>query len=157
MELDAQFGTNDSIVGMSGVTYGGTLVVTNLAGILAAGASFKLFNAASYGGTFDLIVLPPLGGSLSWNTHNLAVNGTIKVAGGPSMDLVTHSGTSIAISGSGGNPLSNYYVLVSTNVLVPVSSWNSIATNQFDSNGNFSFSDTISPGVAQRFYALHSP
>jgi len=79
LELDASSHTNDLITGMASVSYGGRLIVTNLGGALAAGDSFKLFNAASYANSFASVVLPPLNGSLYW-TNKLAADGTIAVA-----------------------------------------------------------------------------
>jgi autotransporter-associated beta strand protein len=156
MELNKSAGTNDSIVGLSSVSYSGTLVVSNLGGVLAAGDSFKLFNAANYSGLFEAFVLPALDPRLFWNTNSLLVDGTLKV-GTAGITNVTVTGSSISISGSGGPALGNYYVLASTNVVLPLSSWASIATNQFDANGNFSFSATINPAEPQRFYALQLP
>ena len=50
MKLNKTSGTND-VLSMGGtLTYGGMLNVTNLSGTLAAGDSFKLFNASGYTG-----------------------------------------------------------------------------------------------------------
>ncbi len=114
MELDKANGTNDSIVGLSFVTYGGELIVTNLGGTLAAGDTFKLFDAVpgNYFGAFDAIVLPPLGPSLSWETNNLAIDGTISVVGPqPPLNFV-NNGTSIDFSWSG-----SFKLQVQTNAL----------------------------------------
>jgi autotransporter-associated beta strand protein len=155
MEINAALGTNDSIAGTSSISYGGTLIVTNLGGTFAAGNIFKLYNGSSYGSGFDTIILPPLSGNLSWATTNLAVDGTIKVVSPqPTISGISVSGSTISISGSGGAAFSNYYVLVSTNVTLPLGSWTSIATNQFDSLGNFNFTDAANPTVRQRFYAV---
>lgn len=78
MELGATTQTNDLITGMTSVSYGGRLIVTNLGGTLSAGDSFKLFSAASYHGAFATIALPTLTGNLYW-TNRLAVDGTIAV------------------------------------------------------------------------------
>jgi autotransporter-associated beta strand protein len=78
MELDATTQTNDLITGMSSVSFGGQLIVTNLSGALAAGNSFKLFNAGNYGGSFDVVTLPTLAGNLTW-TNRLGIDGTIAV------------------------------------------------------------------------------
>lgn len=78
MEISAASHTNDSLVGMTSVSYGGKLIVTNLGGTLAPGDSFKLFSAGSYSGTFTSIALPVLSGNLFW-TNRLAANGTIAV------------------------------------------------------------------------------
>src|SRR5439155_17347001 len=55
-ELNKSVLTNDLIQGLARVTYGGTLTVTNLGGTLAAGDTFKLFDAAIYDGAFTNIV-----------------------------------------------------------------------------------------------------
>jgi autotransporter-associated beta strand protein len=56
MELDKGAGTND-VVAADTVSYGGMLVVTNLAGTLAAGDTFKLFTAGSHSNNFAGVVL----------------------------------------------------------------------------------------------------
>ena len=56
MELDKSAGTNDVVVADT-VSYGGTLVVTNLAGTLAVGDTFKLFTAGSHSNNFAGVVL----------------------------------------------------------------------------------------------------
>jgi hypothetical protein len=158
MEIDAAGHTNDSVAGLSSVVYGGTLIVTNLNGSPAAGDSFKLFGADSYSGTFDSIVFPALTGSLTWNTSNLAVNGTISVSGGgPAISSIAKVGSNLSITGSGGIAFSNYYVLASTNVILPFTNWTPIITNQFDGSGNFSFSTPIDPAIPTRFYILQVP
>jgi hypothetical protein len=55
---------------LGALTCGGTLIVTNIGVVaLAAGDSFKLFNAASYSGAFAKVILPPLPAGLGWNTN----------------------------------------------------------------------------------------
>ena len=71
--------TNDSAIISGALTNGGTLIITNIgADALAAGDSFKLFNAASYSGAFASAVLPPLPAGLAWNTNSLNTNGTLR-------------------------------------------------------------------------------
>ena len=72
---------NDSINGMTAVTYGGVLDVFTSGDPLAAGDSFQLFNAAIYGGSFTATNLPSLGTNLFWDTSTLT-NGTLTVASG---------------------------------------------------------------------------
>jgi autotransporter-associated beta strand protein len=64
MELNAASGTNDLVRGITTVNYGGTLVVTNLAGSVSAGQTFKLFNAASRTGNFSAVTGVP---GVTWN------------------------------------------------------------------------------------------
>ena len=67
MKLNKQAGTNDQIVGVSTLVYGGTLAVTNLAGTLAAGDSFPLFSATTYQGAFSSISPAIPGSGLAWD------------------------------------------------------------------------------------------
>ncbi len=47
-EINKTLATNDTIAGLTSVIYGGSLIVTNLAGTLAPGDSFKLFTSTNY-------------------------------------------------------------------------------------------------------------
>ncbi len=58
---------------------GGTLIVTNLAGTLAAGDTFALFQAGSCLNSFTAIQLPPLGPALAWQTDTLTNDGTVRI------------------------------------------------------------------------------
>lgn len=151
--------TNDEVQVGAGLTYGGSLVVTNI-GVtpLAAGDRFKLFTAAAYLGSFSSVSLPVLGANLSW-TNKLAVDGSIEVVGGPAPQFtgISKSGTNIILTGTGGIANTSYVVLTATNVAQPLSEWTSIATNQFGAGGNFTFTNGINPGTPQRFFLLRWP
>jgi autotransporter-associated beta strand protein len=60
------------------LTYGGTLVVTNVGGTLAAGDSFRLFYAINISGFFIATNLPVLFTNLAWDTSSLS-SGTLTV------------------------------------------------------------------------------
>ena len=79
--IDRTVSTNTygKVRGLTSVTYGGTLTVTNLGGTFADGDTFSLFPAGSYAGSFSSITLPPPPGALVWDTSKLAVNGSIKI------------------------------------------------------------------------------
>lgn len=163
MELSRDSGTaaGDRVIGVSTLTRGGALVVTN-SGVsaLRSGDVFDLFDATSMTGSFASVSLPPLLAGLSWNTANLAVDGTISVTGTaipPQFNSPMLSGNDLLLSGTGGPADGTYYVLTSDDVGLPVGNWTSIATNMFDSSGNFNFSATIDPGVPQRFYLITIP
>jgi len=61
------------------------------------------------------------------------------------------------LSGTGGVANANYLVVTSADVTLPMVSWGVLATSSFDSNGNFSFTNAISPGTQQLFYRLRAP
>jgi len=81
IELNKVLMTNDLVQGVTSVTYGGTLSLTNLDGTLAAGDSFKVFDATSYNGTFTNIVPAAPGQWLAWDLSKLTVDGTVRVSG----------------------------------------------------------------------------
>jgi autotransporter-associated beta strand protein len=78
MELDKGNQTNDLLRGLTSISYGGALNVTNLSGTLAAGDSFQLFLAGSYNGTFAATNFPALASGLGW-TNTLSTDGRIAV------------------------------------------------------------------------------
>ena len=149
--------TNDAVIVAGTLTEGGTLNVTNLGGALTNGDTFQLFSAANFAGAFNNFVLPALTANLVWNTNLLNINGTLSVAAyaPPVIGQINISGTNLDISGTGGIPGWNYYVLTATNLIAP--NWISIATNQFDVDGNFNFTNALPTGSPQRFYRLQLP
>ena len=152
--------TNDSVRGLTSVTYGGTLNVT-LTGALGGGEVFKLFEAGSYGGAFSAINLPALPSGIFWNTDYLNIDGTLRIDGSaptpPQISRIALSGTAVVISGTGGAAGASYHVLTSTNVALPIVAWTPVATNTFGPGGVFSFTNAVSPNSLQRFYMLVVP
>ena len=109
MTVNAATGTGSQVQGISTVTYGGTLTVTNLGGSFSAGNSFTLFNAGTYSGSFVNIVTPPLPDTLQWDASKLAVSGTIAVTQTPwgqwlSQNFTTAQLSDPAISGDAATP-----------------------------------------------------
>jgi hypothetical protein len=81
-DVNASLGTKDEVVGLTSVTYGGTLVVNNLGGTLTTASAFQLFSAGAYSGAFAGIVPATPGAGLAWNTNTLATDGTLRVTSG---------------------------------------------------------------------------
>ena len=50
-----------------------------------------------------------------------------------------------------------FYVLTSTNMATPISTWTRLSTNTFAAGGNFSVTNAIVSGDRQRFYLLQLP
>ena len=101
MELSKTAATNDQVLGATSLTYGGTLVLTNLAGTLAVNDSFPLFVAGSYHGAFSSVVSDTPGQIVTWDLSQLAVNGTVKVAtAAPTQVTISSvvSGTNLTLS-----------------------------------------------------------
>jgi len=60
----------------------------------------------------------------------------------------------VAMSGTGGVTNGTYYVLVSTNLALPLNQWTPVATNQFDASGNFIFTNSAPTNAPQEFFRL---
>jgi len=151
--------TND-VLAANTILYGGALTVTNVGPALVSGDSFTLFSANNGSGSFSVTNLPPLSGGLSWTNSGV----TWSVAGSGVAPLSYLKLTSFSLSG-GTNLIVNetnagagtYYVLASTNVTLPLTSWTAIATNMVSGSGNFTFTATNAVnrvGIKQQFYIL---
>jgi autotransporter-associated beta strand protein len=79
MEISKSPLNNDLAKVTGTLTCGGTLIVTNLAGTLASGDSFKLFGATTYAGSFSSFNLPSLTSGLAWDTSALNTSGILSV------------------------------------------------------------------------------
>ena len=150
--------SNDVLRCTGTITEGGSITVTNTGGTLRSGDTFTLLSG-TLGGSFSGNTLPALWPGLSWDSSALNSAGRITVAGTlipPTISSVSSTPTSFGISGTGGLAGATYYVLASTNVALPISTWTRLATNTFDNLGHFSYTDNSGLGP-QRFYTLQVP
>jgi len=147
---------NDMAQAGGSLVYGGTLVVTNI-GVnpLIAGDSFELFEASGYSGSFTNLIPPTPGSGLAWETAGLS-NGVlgVVVAAPPEIGNLRLVGGNVVMNGGGGSPHAGYYVLTSTSLTPPLSQWQRVATNAFDGNGEFSFTNLLNLNAPQMFYRL---
>jgi len=157
MELSKALQTNDVAQVTGTLTYGGTLVLTNLSGTLTNGDSFKLFNAAGYSGAFTNIVpaIPAL--NLAWDTNSLT-DGVLNIVSAPTAPpkflRFVAAGSDMIFSGTNGVRNWPYYVLASTNVSLPLTNWTIISTSSFDGGGQFNFTNPVNPAMPHQFYLL---
>ncbi len=166
MKIDKADGTNDMLVGFGSMTYGGTLVITNLNTPLAVNDRFQLFSASSgFSGSFSVIIPASPGSGLSWDTNSLATDGTLAIAVGPitgpttnaTITRVTLSGTNLLVHGTNNNVPNTsfrYVVLTSTNLATPLSNWTPVVTNFFSGDGTFDYQSPIVPGVPRQFITV---
>jgi hypothetical protein len=87
----------------------------------------------------------------------LPVSADLQIPIPPHIGNVQLANGNFILSGSGGSFNGKYYVLTSTNVALPLPQWQRIATNFFDSGGNFSTTNGVSTGVTQNFYLIETP
>jgi fibronectin-binding autotransporter adhesin len=130
----------------------GTVSISNLGPALTSGQTFQLFSQAVSGGNSLTIA----GGGVQW-ANNLAANGTISVVGAlpqPVINGFSLVGTNLVMSGTNGYTGGGFYVVATTNIALPLSSWKPVSTNQFGSGGVFSITNPIVPGAPAKFYTL---
>jgi len=148
--------TNDLVTGLTGVSYNGALVVTNVgASPLVAGTVFKLFNSAAPGtGNFTSVTILPAGlGTFNPATGELTITSSgILVANPP-----TQSGNYLILSGTGGTPGGSYSVLTSTNVGAAMATWTTNTTGTFNGFGAYSNALPIIIGEPARFFRVKQP
>jgi hypothetical protein len=148
--------TNDVVVAVTNIVYGGTLNLANISGSpLAAGNSFQIFSAAQYSGSFSSIVPASAGGGLVWDTSQLASSGIVNVVAGTSTPVIQSTAVSsgnIVFSGIDGMPNANYVVYSTTNLTTP--NWIPVATNSFDGSGNFTVTAAFNASTPQVFYRI---
>lgn len=150
--------TNSAVKIAGTLTEGGMLNVTNSnSGAFVAGDSFKIFNAGAYSGAFASFNLPSLSSGLAWNTSALNVSGMLSVVAltSPVISGVKVANGNLIVSGTGGPEGLPYDIQITTNLISP--QWTSLATNQFDDSGNFTFTNTVSPNWPQLYYRLQLP
>jgi autotransporter-associated beta strand protein len=155
VSLDGGATNSDLVTGLTGVTYGGALVVRNAGSIpLASGNVFKLFNAAAPGsGNFTSVTILPAGiGTFNPATGEL----TITVAP-PTIKPPTISGGNLILSGTGGVPGGTYSWLTSTNVAAPLATWTTNLSDVFDGTGAFSNAIPVNASEPQRYFRLQTP
>lgn len=153
--------TNDAIAGVSTVAYGGVLQISNVGpGIITAGDSFRIVQATNYTGAFAAVVPSTPGPGLVWDTSQLAVNGTLRVALGsvsPTFTEVRLGDGAVVVRGTGGAAGYPYVVLSTTNPVLPLADWIPVATNACDGNGQFAFTNAISGDEPARFFTVCIP
>jgi autotransporter-associated beta strand protein len=157
VEVNANNGQRDFVQGVGNITYGGALVVTNLAGTLTNGQSFQLFSASgTKTGNFTSIT-PALTGGKAWSFN--PTNGVLSVVQTvPANSRILRwsvSSTSSSLVFSLSWPPSHLGWVAQSNIvsLASPSAW-------FDIPGSSSGTNlTIipSPGQTNVFYRLRSP
>jgi autotransporter-associated beta strand protein len=146
--------SNDQIAGLTGVTYGGSLIVSNISSSpLTVNSQYKLFNSSSPGsGNFTSVTLLPVG-TATFNPSTGIL--TITSAGtGPTFNQPYLSSGNLVLTATGGTPGGNLVLLSSTNLLTPLPNWVTNYTGVYDSNGNFSNNIPVSTANKDMFFIL---
>ena len=78
------------------------------------------------------------------------------VSAQPGIGSLALSGTNLVLNGLNGFSGGTYYVLMSTNVTLPLGKWTPVATNVPGASGNFTITvnKPVTSGAAQRYYIV---
>ena len=119
------------------------------------GTSFNVLSYGAYTGGFASLGLPA---AVSWLSSYGSTNFTLLV-GSPKPQFGTFnlSGTNLIFNGLGGSPGSNYVVLASTNLALPLDNWSALITNIFDVSGQFHYTNHVSPAKPRQFFIFKLP
>ncbi len=101
VKINASNGGHDSFSGQTGVNYGGTLIVTNLAGTFAQGDTFTLFAPGVSTGNFSAINGSP-GAGLAYGFTNGVLSVVKGTATNPTNITYSVSGDVLTLSWPGG-------------------------------------------------------
>ena len=122
--------SNDKLSGITTVTYGGTLTITNNGPTaLASGDSFTLFSATTRSGSFSSISLPTLTAGLTWDTSRLTIDGTLAVTALPAGWVSADIGSPGGVGGSGYNSATGVYTISGSGADI----WGTVDAFQFAS------------------------
>lgn len=155
IEVNAATSEHDRVQGMPSVNYGGTLVVSNLAGTPALGQSFPIFSAASSSGNFTNITPGSPGTGLRWRFE--PASGVLSVVSASSQPVIASLallGTNLVLLVTNGPPGATNYLLASTNLLLPATNWPRLATNTFDVSGNCFFTNAARLAAPPQFFRI---
>jgi hypothetical protein len=142
--------TSDMLQVSSTITYGGTLKLDLSGSPLSWTNTIKLFSAANYAGGFVNIVPASPGPNLGWE---IGANGTLYLVPLPTLSVSKASATTLQIHGI-GSAYGYGYTLYSSSDLSNPAAWNPIASDVFDTNGNFSVTVPINNSIPQQFFRV---
>ena len=148
--------TSDLITGLSTVTYGGSLVVSNLTSdtnLLAAGDTFTLFSAETHVGNFAGIAGSP-GTGLAYSFTNGVLSVVSTGPSGPAQLTNSVSGSTLSLAWPSGQ---GWRLVSQTNSLSTGLNPNSAAWSTVPGVSNGSATITIDPTKPAVFYRLVYP
>jgi hypothetical protein len=160
VQVNTSLGSPNTVVSVTGaVTYNGTLYAQNVGPALSVGNVFTIVTAGSESGNFTTVAGSP-GPGLAWQFN--PANGQLSVVVGivpftvsPHISAITLSGTNVILTGTNAQANAIYYLLSSTNLLVPVSQWKPVGTNITTAANLFNFTNgAVTPNVPQQFFLL---
>ena len=148
VRVNAAGGSCDLVRGITAVSFGGTLVISNTAGTLVPGQSFRIFDARSCSQTFSNI--QPAQGETRWSFNPVTGMVSVMATTGTNLSYTLGGGTlSLAWPGSH----LGWYAQSNAASLLNPDAWHNIPGSQFATN----LSIPIGPVSSPVFYRLCLP
>ena len=157
---DVWFSTN-------GLLDANSVVVGNFAinQTVPAGAGYAETNLVTLpmnaSGTYTLFLQVDAGNNLYEATLSDKVSAGVTgiftlAATQPTITSINLAGTNLVVTGANGSAGATCYVLMSTNLVLPLGQWQPVATNLLDASGNFTITATnaVNPLAPQEFFIL---
>ena len=129
-------------------------VTLNNGYVPANGDAFILLSYGSASGNFTSMGLPP---AVSWQPTYGSTAFSLLVGTQLRFGTVNLSGTNLLFSGIGGTAGSNYVVLASTNLTIPLTNCLALTTNTFDGSGQFHYTNNVNPAKPRQFFIFKLP
>ncbi len=144
---------NDSVVGVTNITYGGTLIVTNATGAtIVAGDAFVLFSASgtNSGNFTNIVVQPTIAGlTSSFNPTNGTLTFSSTAVASPTLNFTNLGGGSLQFSWTGSYKLQSQTNTLSTGLSTISSDW-----GDYPGGGSSPVSVTVDPAQDSVFFRL---
>ena len=149
------FASHSGPVGASAVLAGAFNATLNNGYVPTNGTTFNVLTYGSLTGSFSSLGLP---GAVSWQSNYGSTNFTLVAGSGlPQFGTFNLAGTNLIFNGLGGSPGSNYVMLASTNLALPLANWSALTTNTFDSTGQFHYTNHVNPVEPRQFFIFKLP
>ncbi|MDW8381410.1 MAG: autotransporter-associated beta strand repeat-containing protein [Verrucomicrobiota bacterium] len=151
---------HDRLVVEGTCVLGGRLhLISTLPEPLLAGHSFRLIQAARLQGNFREFQLPVVDEGLSWRTDRLAVDGTLWVVRTtpPQFTVIRIEEDQIKLRAENGTPNWPVRLRRTADLTLPVSAWEIVAENVFDSRGHAEFTVPMNVASVAAFYRIEVP
>lgn len=156
-------GTNNSAIAVSGnLNLNAMLDITNAPGFSAT--NYTLFTYTGSLSGQPVLGATPSGFAADAFSLDTSSPGQVKLVVLPvspdfqSVQFINNGGAGVSpgivLSGSGGKAYGVYFVLSTTNLSLPLNEWAPVATNQFDADGNFTFTNPVTATTPQQFFQL---
>jgi hypothetical protein len=149
------FASHSGPVGASAVLAGAFNATLNHGYVPTNGTTFNVLTYGSVTGSFSSLGLPA---AVAWESNYGSTNFSL-VAGNelPQFGIVNQLGTNLVFNGIGGSPGSNYVILASTNLTLPLTGWQPLTTNTFNGSGQFYYTNKINPAKPRQFFSFKLP